>query len=205
MKRTARAAGALYLVNIVLGAFAIGVVSAVVGQDVRSHELVFRLGLAAHIGVTLTNIGLAMLFYELFKVVDRRLALLVVFFTLVATAIEAAGIAAQQASMSLDTTQAFYDVSTAFFGGYALALGYLVVRSTFLPQVIGWLMLLDGAAYLVNSFASVIAPGFAAHLVPLIQLPILLGEGSLCLWLLIAGVNEARWKLQWEKSSSTSS
>lgn len=28
---------------------------------------------------------------------------------------------------------------------------------------------------------------------PYIQLPALLGEGSLCLWLLIMGVNSARW------------
>ena len=162
----ARAAGLLYLVNILLGAFAIGVVSAVVvvsgdaaatARSIQSHELLFRLGLAAHIVVTLTNIGLALLFYELFKVVNRRLAILVVFFTLVATAIEAAGITDQLATISYASIQAAgasYDVSTAFFGGYALCLGYLIFRSTFLPRLIGLLMLLDGIAYLVNAFAS---------------------------------------------------
>jgi hypothetical protein len=39
-----------------------------------------------------------------------------------------------------------------------------------------------------------LAPGFAAHLVPWIGLPTIIGEGSLCLWLLVAGVNAERWK-----------
>ena len=48
--------------------------------------------------------------------------------------------------------------------------------------------------YLVNSFADYIVPGFAAQLVPWIQLPALIGEGSLCLWLLVVGVNVERWE-----------
>jgi hypothetical protein len=40
----------------------------------------------------MTNVPLAMIFYELFKVVNRRLALLNASFILVTTAIEAAGL-----------------------------------------------------------------------------------------------------------------
>jgi hypothetical protein len=39
-----------------------------------------------------------------------------------------------------------------------------------------------------------LAPAFAAALIPWILLPSLLGEGSLCVWLLIAGVNVERWR-----------
>ncbi len=53
----------------------------------------------------------------------------------------------------------------------------------------------DGLAYLVYSFADFLAPRFAAQPGPWIQLPILLGEGSLALWLLV-GVNAQRWKEQ---------
>ncbi len=72
-------------------------------------------------------------------------------------------------------------------------MGVLVFRSTFIPQVIGVLMVLDGLAYLVNSFAFILAPAFAAHLVPYVQLPALFGEGSLCLWLLTAGIDSRPW------------
>ena len=41
-----------------------------------------------------------------------------------------------------------------------------------------------------------LAPKVAADLVPLIQFPALVGEGALCLWLLVVGVDVERWK-QW--------
>src|SRR5918911_4728019 len=109
-RQLARIAGALYLINIVLGAFAISVVPAMVvvagdaaatAQNIQTHELLYRLGLAAHVVVTVTNVPLAVLFYDLFKVVNRRLALLDASFILVATAIEAAGLVNQFAPLVL--------------------------------------------------------------------------------------------------------
>ena len=38
--------------------------------------------------------------------------------------------------------------------------------------------------------------GLAAHLVPYIQAPSGLAELSLCLWLLVMGVNDSRWQEQ---------
>src|ERR1017187_4459394 len=91
----ARTAGALYLINIVAGAFAIGLVPAILvvphvratPHNIPPHHLLYRLSLAAHVVVTVTNIPMAVIFYDLLKVVNRRLALLDVFFTLVATQI----------------------------------------------------------------------------------------------------------------------
>src|SRR5919205_1265961 len=224
-RRLARIAGALYLINIVLGAFAIGIVPAIiaVGPDaaasvhnIRSHELLYRLGLAAHVVVTVTNVPLALIFYDLFKVVNRRLALLDASFILVATAIEASGLLHQfaplvvlgsgpSASAPAAQLQALayapggalsgidYSLHTVFFGLDILCVAYLVLRSTFLPRAIGVLLAVDGVAYLLYSFADFLAPGFAAHLIPWIQLPALLGEGSLCLWLLVVGLDVERW------------
>ena len=99
-RQLARMAGALYLINIVGGAFAIGFVHATLFAsdpattvaNIQAHQLLYRSGLAAHVVVTVTNVPLALIFYELFKVVNRRVALLAAFFILVATAIEAAGL-----------------------------------------------------------------------------------------------------------------
>src|SRR6185437_5706490 len=100
-RQLARIAGALYLINILGGAFAIGFVPAMLvvsgdavatARNIQAHELLYRLGLAAHLVVTVTNVPLAVIFYELFRVVNRRLALLDACFILVATAIEADGL-----------------------------------------------------------------------------------------------------------------
>ena len=67
-----------------------------------------------------------------------------------------------------------------------------VGRSRFLPRTIAVLLAIDGLAYLIYSFAQILTPGFAAGLVPWIQLPAPLGEGALSLWLLLRGVNTQR-------------
>ena len=225
-RQLARIAGALYLINIVGGAFAIGFVrstvfvsgdAAATAHNIQAHELLYRLGLAAHVVVNVTNVPLAVLFYELFKVVNRRLALLNAGFILVATAIEAGGLliesaplfllgggpyasalpAAQQqalAYLASDLVGIGYSLHTVFFGLDILCFAYLVLRSRFVPRAIGVLLAIDGLAYLVYSFANFVAPGFAAQLVPWIQLPALIGEGSLCLWLLVVGVDAERWQ-----------
>jgi hypothetical protein len=224
-RRLARIAGALYLINIVGGAFAIGIVQArlftadpaATAHNIQSHELLYRSGLAAHIVVTVTNVPLALIFYELFKRVSRRLALLDAFFILVATAIEAAGLVNQFAPLVLlgsDTyvnalpaaqrqalaalpwalSDASYAIYTVFFGLDLLCLAYLVLRSRLLPSAIGVLLVIDGLAYLIYSFTHVlVAPGIAAGLVPWIQLPAPVAEGALSLWLLVRGVNTQRW------------
>jgi hypothetical protein len=223
-QQLARIAGALYLVNIVGGGFAIGYVVGTLWTDdpattvhnIQTHLLLYRSGIAAHILVTVTNVPLALLFYELFKVVNRRVALLDAFFVLVATAIEAASLPSLFTSLALLDSKDYvtavptpdlrvlaslpgpwsdgsYDVYTVFFGLDILCLAYLVLRSKFVPRALGVLLAIDGVAYLVYSFSHVLAPDFAANLVPWIQMPAPIAEGGLALWLLLKGVNVERW------------
>ena len=227
-RQLARIAGALYLINILGGAFAITIVPAMLvvegdlaatAHNIQTHQLLYRSGLAAHVVVTMTNVPLAVLFYELFKVVNRRVALLVACFILVATAVEAAGLLNQFAPLVLlgngpyagalspaqlqalaylpgDLASSHYTLHTVFFGLDILCFAYLVLRSGFVPRAIGVLLAIDGLAYLCYSFTFILAPGAAAQLVPWIQLPALVGEGSLCLWLLVVGIDVDRWNQQ---------
>ena len=80
-----------------------------------------------------------------------------------------------------------------FFGLDILCLAYLVLQSRFVPRAIGVLLAIDGVAYLVYSFADLLAPGFAAHLVSWIQLPAPIAEGAFSLWLLVFRVNTKWW------------
>src|SRR6202011_5823473 len=126
----ARTAGALYLINIIGGAFAIGVVPgmlfvagdpAATAHNIASHELLYRLGIAAHVVIVMTNVAMAVIFYELFKIVDRRLALLMAFFTLVATAIESAGLLNQFTPLMVLRDSSYSNTNTA---GQGQALAY---------------------------------------------------------------------------------
>jgi hypothetical protein len=192
-RQLARIAGAFYLINVVGGAFAIGYVQArlltpdpaTTAANIQAHQLLYRSGLAVHVVVTVTNVPLALIFYELFEVVNRRVALLAAFFILVGTAIEAAGLLNQFAPLILLGNQpdasAFstaqlqalaslpghlshvdYTIYTVFFGLDILCLSYLLFRSRFVPRAIAVLLAVDGLAYLAYSFSDFLAPSLAA-------------------------------------------
>jgi hypothetical protein len=220
----ARIAGFLYLLNIVAGAFTYGLVrsatitpgdAGTTAANILQHALLYRLGFLAGIVTVLCNVPLALIFFDLFKVVNRSLSALVAFFILVATAIESANLLNYYAPLILlqgvdpsafkpDQLHAFaymslalhaigFNVAVVFFAFYDLLIGYLVFRSGFLPRILGVLMVVAGLCYLVNSFASFLTPRFAALLLPYILVPSALGELALCLWLLVVGVDVENW------------
>ena len=86
-----------------------------------------------------------------------------------------------------------YSVGTVFFGCYCGLIGYLVFRSTFLPRVLGVLMLIAGSGYLIGIIARFLSPTVAAYLFPYILLPGFIAELSLTLWLIVRAVNSERW------------
>jgi hypothetical protein len=94
-----------------------------------------------------------------------------------------------QVSMPLELLAVGYNLGQVFYVGYLLLTGYLIFTSTLFPRAIGVLLAVGGLCYLIYSFASFLSPGFAAHLVPYIQIPSGIGEASFCLWLLVRGVN----------------
>jgi hypothetical protein len=84
----------------------------------------------------------------------------------------------------------WFNTSFVFFGFYCLLFGYLIFRSSFLPRILGAGMTFAGLGWL-----TFLSPALAHHLVPY-TLAAGIGEVSLALWLLLAGVNAQRWKEQ---------
>jgi hypothetical protein len=99
------------------------------------------------------------------------------------------------ALMSLKLSAEGLNIAMVFFGFYCILIGYLIFKSAFLPRIIGVLLVIAGICYLINSFATFLAPRFAAHLYPYILIP---GGAELVLafWLLVMGVNAQRWREQ---------
>jgi hypothetical protein len=126
-------------------------------------------------------IAVTLLFYYMFKPVNRNLSLLAAFFSLVGCAKDVLNL----------FNVAPYSISTlVFFGPYCLLIGYLIFRSTFLPRILGVLMALAGLGWL--TFLSPLANHLSTYLKALG----FLAEASLMLWLLVKGVNAQRWKEQ---------
>jgi Domain of unknown function (DUF4386) len=79
-------------------------------------------------------------------------------------------------------------------GFTCLVNGHLIFRSGYLPKFVGILLQVAGLSYLLACFSALFAPAFADLIIPAILLPPLIGESSFCLWLLVKGVDGAKWK-----------
>jgi len=77
-----------------------------------------------------------------------------------------------------------YTIYTVFYGFDIIIVGYLVLRSTFIPRPLASCWRSTDSPTLSMPLLIFWHRRFAAHLIPWIQLPALFGEGSLCLWLL---------------------
>jgi len=92
----ARLAGVLYFLSgvvafdefAVLGRLVVHGDPAATAANILAHQPLFRLGFVAQIIAQVLQIPLAVIFFDLFKVVRRSVSLLVVFFMLMGTAIE---------------------------------------------------------------------------------------------------------------------
>ena len=79
-----------------------------------------------------------------------------------------------------------------FFGVFCGLIGTLILKSKFLPWFLGVLMVLAGMSYWIDSLRL-----FLQWLeIPYILRVPLIAENSLALWLLVFGVNEAKWRVQ---------
>ena len=193
--------------------------AAATAANILAHQSLFRLGLAADLAAMAGEVILALLFYELFWPVSRSLALLVAFFRIMWAAIYAAnslthlaplyflggasylsGFTTGQlqalALLSLRMHAAGFNIGLIYFRIDCVLIGWLIVRSDFLPWLLGVLMGLAGVCYLVNSFANILLPPGDNILYPYILFPCLPGEFGLMLWLLFFAVNADRWKAQ---------
>ena len=87
-----------------------------------------------------------------------------------------------------------FRIGMVYFGLHVASIGYLILRSNFIPKIIGAILLAGGSSYFITSFASFLAPDLGARLTPFVIPIALLGEGSITLWLLIKGVDVEKWR-----------
>jgi hypothetical protein len=190
--------------------------AAATAKNIMSSELRWRIGIAGDLIMHVFDIPLVLIFYVLLRPVSRNLALLTMLLTLVQTAVLVANelnlltplfllgnaeyltsVEPQQlhalAYLSLKTYDHGFGIGLIFFGFSCLVLGNLIFRSGFLPKALGILMQIAGLCYLTNSFALLLSPTFAHRIFPAILAPVFIAETTLCLWLIMKGVNVPNW------------
>lgn len=162
----ARIAGLFYLLTFVTGAFALAPGAGAVPNLVAA---------AVYVVVVL-------LLYGLFRPAGKALSVIAAIVGLWGCAYGA---------LTVFDAAPFHINSLVFFGFYCLLIGCLILRSKFLPSVLGVLMAAGGLGWL-----TFLSPSLASRLHPYNFAPGMIGEGALTLWLLIRGVDAQRWEEQ---------
>jgi hypothetical protein len=85
-----------------------------------------------------------------------------------------------QGLLQIDAFNAVWDAGLVLFGFHLLLLGYLVIRSSYVPTWLGILLVPAGCAYLVDSFGSIVMRDYSANVAGFL----FVGEALLMLWLL---------------------
>jgi hypothetical protein len=218
----ARWIGLLYVITIVAGGFGESHVpnTLLIANDLAgtAHRMassvgIFRASFAAYLIEATCDITLNVLLYALLRPVSRNLSLLGACFGLMGTAVFAAGemlyFAAALPAVDADVARVISPEATAaltylcltiygygfaifatFYGTAAVVRGYLILRSGYLPRALGGILILGGASFIAKNFLVVLAPQYD---LPYVIAPMFLAMVSLMLWLLIKGVDRARW------------
>jgi hypothetical protein len=180
-------------------------------RNIVNGELLFRFGILSQVVSQVLFVFLVLLLYDLFKDVDRKQGKLMVALVAISVAFELVNCLNLIAPLILLSGADFLSVFSkpqldalayAFlrlrnsgvnlvsilWGLWLLPLGILVIKSHFIPKILGMLLIVSCFAYVVGSITSIIAPD-QMSVVSNFTLPLGgLGELLIVLWLIIKGV-----------------
>ena len=168
------------------------------------HERLARLAIALELGIVVTQALAAVWFYRLFRSVDTFAAGALAAFGLVnavvilcsaaflATALEVALDPLDDASATSQlltlVSGNLWGVGALFFDLWLIPMGWLVLRSGWMPRPLGWILIVGGVGYVVSAFVDYLAPGVPV-LTEALTIPASVGEFWMIGYLLIRGVN----------------
>lgn len=207
------------LAMFVRGRYVIKGDAAATAANIVAHETWFRLAFAGDLLVIPIYIVFTALMYDLMRPVSRSVSFLAALFSLAGCVIQGFACLFELAPLvilgretylgafKVDQLQSLaymsfklyslaYGIGLVFFAFYCIVLGSLVFKSTFIPRILGVLLVFAGLAWLTFLW-----PPFAVKYFRYLLL-MDLGEILLVLWLLVMGVNAERW---WEQSEGASS
>jgi hypothetical protein len=204
--------GQVFLQQAGISQFGVSGDAAATANTILAHEASLRVGVALGLLSVACYVAVTALFYQLFKPVSRSVALIAVFLSLTGLAPQVVGDLLQFAPLAvlgggpylsvftpqqmqalallaLNVSAQAEGIGLVFDGLFLLLIGYLIVRATFLPRVLGAVIALAGVGWLTFLW-----PPLAHALSPAIQIVGFVAEALLMLWLLVRGVNVQRWR-----------
>lgn len=184
-------------------------------HNIQTNEMLFRWGFVADLINFVVGIPTILIIYHFFKKSSKIILQIAVALVIIQTAIIAVNLLNQitpllllgndtylhtfqpnqlatLSLLSLNIQAQGYGIGLVFFGFYCILIGYVIFRTNAIPKIIGVLYAIAGLCYLINSFTMFLSKGFANPMFVYLAIPILIGELSLCLWLLLKGIDTTK-------------
>lgn len=187
--------------------------AATTANNIIAFEGLFRLGIAGDLIMLSCDVMVALALYVLLKPVNKSLALLAAFFRLTQTAILGINLlnlllvvlllSGADFVTVMSTEQLYaqvllflkahnygYLIGLVFFGFHCFVLGYLILKSSYIPRILGVLLIAASSGYLIDSFANILLSNYVDYemiFLLVVAVPAIIAELSLCLWLLFKG------------------
>ncbi len=182
-------------------------------QNIKDHELLFRVGICSLLIVIICDVVVAWGLFVFLKPVNKSLSLLMAWFRLVYSTIFAIALIgyfgalrfvnsaefsnafeqeqlSAQVLMSINVFNDGWAIGFIFFGLHIALIGFLILKSDYIPKVLGIILILVGIAYLADYFSKFLFPAYELNAATYLGW----GELLLMFWLLIKGykINEIR-------------
>jgi hypothetical protein len=180
-------------------------------HNIVTNEVLFRSGIAAFVAVAVLDVLVAWALYVFFRPLHKQLALLSALLRLAYAAVLTVAISnylgvlqllrRAESFTALETDQlhaqmmvlinAFSNqwiVGLFLFGLHLFMVGYLMIASGYVSRVIGILLMIAGAGYLIDSTAQILLPTYDDYqtvFLLIVAIPGVIGELSFAFWLLL--------------------
>ncbi len=181
---------------------------------IRGGETLFRVGFVTDVVAFLSDVAVAVLFYALLKPVGQVLAMMAGAFRLAQATILGLNMLnhlsaalllggatylvsldpselESLALLSMEQHRYGYLIGQMFFGIHCVIAGFLIKRAWYFPTFLGILIGVAGLGYLADGLMYFLFPEAAPSTSPYFIAPVVVGELTLCGWLLVKGVRTA--------------
>jgi hypothetical protein len=179
-------------------------------NNIISHEGLLRLNIVSGVISSILFIILGLLLYKLFEGVDKGLARMMAALVLVMITVGIANDISQWGVLNVLTDNGYmkaFDpdkrnatmmmfsnlhdngiyMCEIFWGLWLYPFGFLIIKSGFIPKILGVLLFVAGVGYLISSFTTMLIPHYHNDIVSRICSILQIGELPIIFWLLFIG------------------
>jgi hypothetical protein len=184
-------------------------------QNIIENQWLFRLGFVSDLIMSTMFFIYGYVLYLIFKSVNKNISLFLLLCAVISVAMFCQNSLYQFSALELvtnaDYAEAYtseqlqvlsmffqsmhikgYYVNQIFFGLYLLPLGYMIIKSSIVPKIIGVFLVLGFIGDMIDFVVYFLFPNAESVILANITIPADIGEISLCLWLIIKGVKSQK-------------